>query len=162
MRTDIIIDRRFVRCPNASTLAYGKYRAQVGDWVTWRYPEADGTIYTGRMIGRIAYDPTPATAEYRNTRGWIVCLTLGMEMTTVFERWVDPQWVTQVHANTPDIARFLAWFAGALPDVDYLRRLCEYGAGKANQCPDQPDWDCAQGIRRFEEYYTRVQKAQGK
>ncbi len=155
MRTDITIDGRQVRCPHASTLGYGKWKAQLGDWVSWTQPtDGDhGVNNIGRMIGRVAYDPQGECT------GWIVVLSLGMEMTTVFERWVRPEWVFQVHANTPDIARFLAWYAGQLPDVDYLRRMCEYGAGKANQNPDWPDWDHARGLERFGEYLARVRES---
>lgn len=160
MRTDATIDKRQVWCPNTSTIAYGKYRAQLGDWVSWNYPNADGSKgvnMIGRMIGRVKY--APALGESPEIKNWIEVLTLTMELTSVHVRWVDPAWVRQVHANAPDIARFLQWFAGEkLPDRTWINGASEYGTLSANQQADQPDWDFAGKLTRYQEYRDRAGK----
>ncbi len=115
--------------PNASTLGYGKYRAQVGDWVTFK---AGDQLQIGRMVGRVK-DTDPIATEERRPIGFLAVLTLSMELTHAYVRWVDPADVTEVHANVPDIGRFLAWFCGALPDAETCAYLGEYGALSACQ-----------------------------
>lgn len=50
MREDVKIDRKQVRCPNASHLGFDKYNAQVGDIIL--YQDGD-TERIARMAGRI-------------------------------------------------------------------------------------------------------------
>ncbi len=167
MRRDATIDRRFVRCPKASTLAYGKWRAQVHDWIVWRYPESDGTPgdgpHIGRMIGRIAY--APSLGETGQIKDWILVLALSSDHTHAYERWIDPAWVSQVNGPHEDIAAFLTWFASpTLPDVHWLRHAGEYGTLSANQATDEPwrtQWSFAGKLTHFAEYWERARVALG-
>lgn len=94
MRTDARIDRKQVKLPNACTLGYGKWKAQLGDWVTWN---TDGNSGFGRVAGRVAY--APAICEDKEPiKNWLLVITFFCEMTTVGERWVNPEWVTRCYA----------------------------------------------------------------
>lgn len=161
MREDVTIDRQLVHCPNASTLGYGKYRAQVGDWITYREMYTDGSFNerVGRMIGRIAY--APPCGETPAIKGFILAAVLTCEMTSVAERWINPADVMRVHANAPDIVNFLQWFAGPelTRNVDWTRRAMEYGCLKPNQNAEWPEWNMTESIKRFQEYYDRRQLA---
>jgi hypothetical protein len=122
--------------------------------VTWDTARSQlgSVIEIGRMIGRIVY--APAIGDSPAIKGWIMTATLGMEHTAVFERWINPAWVTQVHPNVPDIARFLSFFAGdELPDRDTLRGWIEYGGFRPNQDPDRPEWDMS--LDRYREVAQR-------
>jgi hypothetical protein len=146
-------DRRFVRCPKASTLAYGKWRAQVGDFVVYTYPDG-GPTETGRMISRIVYAAGFDTVT--DVRNWIEVLTLNQELTHAYVRWVNPDWVSRVYAAAPDTARFLAWYAGPLPADDVIRGMAEYGTLSANQQADYPHWDFAGKLKSYQEYVDRA------
>jgi len=91
MRRDAIIDKRKVRCPNASLIGYGKLFAQVGDVV--RFTEGD-TPRIGRMIGRVAY--APSLQGEGVIKDYILCAVLGHDLTCMTERWVNPANVSYV------------------------------------------------------------------
>ncbi len=91
MRRDATIDRRKVKCSNASLIGYGKLFAQVGDVV--RFKEYD-RIRLGRMIGRIAF--APPCGETPCIKNWLLVVCLGEDLTHMAERWVDPASVTYV------------------------------------------------------------------
>ena len=154
MRTDTTFDRRQVRCPNARSTGYSVPVARVGHWVTWAYPQ--GPMFTGRMVGRIVRAPKLSGDEVP-IAGWLLVLTLSTEMTHAYERWVNPEWVTEVHPNAPDIQKFLHWFAGPVEaqPVEWLRKAANHGTLSANQNPDQPSWDFAGKLERFREFWTR-------
>jgi hypothetical protein len=165
MRTDCIIDRKRVRCPNATPIGYGQTTARVGDWVTY---ELDlGSLRVGRMIGRVHYAPDTGAGspELRRTgiKNWLCVATLSTDLTSLSEQWVHPVWVRHVHRNTPDVARFLTWVASPelLLDGDphKVRRLLDYGAARANLQPDEPSWDVTERIKGFEEHEARQAKA---
>ena len=172
---DAIRDQRYVRCPNASTLAYGTYRAQLGSWIVWRQdtyeigaaPDAKpiGT-YTGigRMIARIVYSAGfPGTDRYEGAetiRNWIEVLALHENLHHASIRWIDPSWVREVHPTAPDLAKFLEWFATVdVRDHGRIRALAEYGCLRPNQAKDQPSWDFSEALVRGDEYVTRARNA---
>lgn len=94
MRTDAIIDKRQVRCPNASHLGYDKWKAQVGDLITFR--EGDHGITTGRMIGRIHY--APPCGESPAINNWLLVIGINSMLDHTFERWANPADVTRVQS----------------------------------------------------------------
>lgn len=96
MRTDCTIDKQQVICRNASTLGYGKYKAQVGDVIAWR-DSTEGDTRIGRMIGRIKYAPS-LMGDKGPVRNYILAVQLGMEMTSISERWVNPDSVYSVQS----------------------------------------------------------------
>jgi len=119
MRTDAIIDRRQVRCPKASTLGYGKWKAQVGDLVL--FTEGQQTR-TGRMIGRIHY--APACGESPIIRDYLLVVCLNDSLDHTFERWVNPADVQRVEAlreQQPVMAYFLSADLVKSP-IDEVRR----------------------------------------
>lgn len=152
MRMDATIDGRFVRVPNATHLAYDKWKAQVGDWVRW--DDDRGFSGIGRMIARVHY--APALGDSPVINNWIEVLRLNADLTHAYPRWINPAWVRQVHAAVPDITRFLAWFAGPLPNRDQCIGMAQYGSLSANQQADKPEWDFAGKLARYEEYRTRA------
>lgn len=97
MRTDILIDKKQVKCPNVSLLGYGKWKAQVGDLV-W-FKEGD-TERIGRMVGRVA------SGDHKNH---IIVGTLSSSLCSVYERWVSPNQVTRIE-EIRNQGEALAWF----------------------------------------------------
>lgn len=116
MRTDATIDRKQVVCRNASTSGYSHVTARVGDWITWT--DESGQTHVGRMIARIVY--APACGETPTLRNYIEALTLSVDLTHAFIRWVNPLQVSTVYRHRADIGAFLSFFAGKLPDRDVL------------------------------------------
>lgn len=94
MRTDAIIDKKQVRCPNASTLGYGKWKAQVGDIVLFQ--EGERRTRVGRMIGRVHYAPT--CGETPAIRDYLLLICLGDMLSWTCERWVNPADVLEVQS----------------------------------------------------------------
>lgn len=126
MRTDARIDRKQVRLPNASHLGFGKGRAQLGDWVTWK---TDGNEGFGRVAGRVAY--APAICEDKEPiRGWLLVMAFFCENTTVGERWVNPEWVTRctpANDHTLELWKFMQSDEFVYCPADQLRRWSETG-----------------------------------
>jgi hypothetical protein len=144
MRTDAQIDRKQVYCPNASTLGYGKHKAQFGDVVVF---EENNTLRVGRVAGRIKYAPpcgdTPAI------RGHLLVIGLNDSLTSVYERWLNPSDVTRVEpranlivslmsflmspgfkTHTPDVLR--TWSESGFPTMDqwYTYRANQKSGGR--------------------------------
>jgi len=168
---DAIRDQRYVRCPNASMLGYGRYRAQLGSWIVARQPgyTLDGApinpiVIVGRMISRIVYSAGfPAGPNYEGAptiRNWIEVLALHENMHHASVRWIDPAWVSEVHPTAPDLAKFLEWFATFNPkDHGFIRGLAEYGCLSPNQAPDHTDWNFEHRLTRGAEYVDRARGA---
>ena len=90
MRTDALLDKRKVFCPNTSTLGYDKRYAQVGDIVLFTENEQ---TRIGRMIARVKWAPdSPPIKNY------ILAIVLNEDMTHTSERWIQPERVTRVQA----------------------------------------------------------------
>ena len=96
MRTDAVIDRVQVICRGASTLGYGKWKAQVGDLILFRQFKEDTTLTLGRMIGRVHYAPA-LEGDSKAVHDHILCLCINSMLDYTFERWVDPANVVIVH-----------------------------------------------------------------
>jgi hypothetical protein len=90
MRTDVIIDRKLVVCPNASTLGFGKWKAQVGNLVLFK---ENDKIVTGRMIGRIQY----GYSDGKSLKNFLVVICISPRLDWTFERWVNPKDVTEIY-----------------------------------------------------------------
>lgn len=105
MRTDATIDRRQVRCPNASYLGYDKWIAQVGDLI--RFNEGAETR-VGRMIGRVAYAPR-LDGDSAPVKDYILAAVLSPTLDYVAERWVNPADVVQVQPIRGQ-AETMQWF----------------------------------------------------
>lgn len=160
MRTDVHVDGRQVNCAKHAkrlcTLGFGQWRARVGDWIQWRYPE-DTETHVGRMIGHIAHVPRLTAEDRPYPHGVLVVLELSLTHFSCFERWIDPADVVQINQPAPDIAEFLAWFAGeefgtlAKKDRDSLRGVVNYGSAGANLAIDRPEWS---GKIRRDRYFA--------
>jgi len=103
MRTDCDISRRPVYCPNATLLGFAKRKAEYGDVIAYCTHFTDGSskITVGRMMGRVnapAIPPGPGYEGSKRIRGWLVVMTLADSGWHVYERWVDPKDVIEVHA----------------------------------------------------------------
>ncbi len=130
MRTDAIIDRRQVRLPNASTLGFGKWKAQVGDLLTFR--ETETQLSHGRMIGRVhwaqGHDGKPPIRDY------ILVIVLNDTLDHTYERWVNPKDVERCYTlqtEYTDRRKLVEYFlSDELTDspIDEIRRSTEYGA----------------------------------
>lgn len=111
MRIDIVIDRKQVHLPNASTLGFGKYKAQYGDCVLF---SEGGQRTMGRVIGRIAY--APKMDNDPDLRNYLVVIALGSNLSFPMERWVDPASVSECFNpqdfGNRDIAAFMSFFFG--------------------------------------------------
>lgn len=127
MRHDVVIDKRQVRCPNASHLGFDKIHAQVGDVVTFRY-DGDGTSAVGRMIGRIQYAP-PLQGDKGPIVNYLLLVVLSGDMTHTYERWINPNHVTRVQAIREQ-RQVTEWFLSDLmvsASVDEVRESTEQG-----------------------------------
>jgi hypothetical protein len=126
MRTDATIDKRQVRCPNASHIGYSKWKAQVGDLIVWR----EGDLKRiGRMIGRVHYAPA-LTGDRAPIRDYILVVGIGDMLQHTFERWVNPRDVERVE-KIRDQGEVLAYFLSAdlvKAPIDEIRRCMEYGS----------------------------------
>lgn len=108
MRTDIIIDTKQVQLPLRCALGYSRCVARFGDVISWQHGGEGRTEY-GRVIGRIAQDK--GKLDGTDCTGWLVVATLFCGLTTVGERWVDPQWVLScydIEHTRINLQRFLA------------------------------------------------------
>lgn len=131
MRTDATIDRRKVRCPNASMIGWSCKQASVGSLIVFT---DGGDERLGRMIGRVHYAPV-LPGDSRRVKNWILAIVLGSELSHTSERWVDPKTVTRAYpltdANMVRRQAVVAYFLGddiiGAP-VDEVRRAAEYGS----------------------------------
>lgn len=103
MRMDCYISRRSVYCPNALTLGFAKRNAEYGDLIAYKTHFKDGSYKTtlGRMMGRVNAPAIPAGPGYEGSKrilGWLVVMTLANGGWHVYERWIDPKDVIEVHA----------------------------------------------------------------
>jgi hypothetical protein len=122
VRIDAFIDRKQMRCPNASTIGYGKWKAQTGDIVVYRANE--GMTQVGRVIGRITHAPA-LDGDKSPTRNYLLLAVLNSSLTFVMERWINPEDVIEVFEPREDVAKMLAFFFSpefTKESVDTLRR----------------------------------------
>ena len=91
MRTDAQIDRKQVYLPNASTLGFGKWKAQHGDVVL--YTQNDQNCI-GRVAGRVHYAPSLEPNE-KPIKDYLLVIQLGSRLDFSYERWVNPADVTE-------------------------------------------------------------------
>jgi hypothetical protein len=110
MRTDAVIDKVQVECPDSSTLGFDKTKAQVGDLVFYHFGD-DGPIFHGRMIGRIHHAPAIGN-DKGPIKNWLLVAQLSPFLDQVYERWINPLWVVRVNAISGDMRQkdILAWF----------------------------------------------------
>lgn len=123
MRTDAIIDKQQVRCPHASTLGFGKWKAQVGDIV--HFTEGN-TQRIGRMIGRVKYAPNLQGGK--PLRNFILAVVL-FDLDHTGERWIDPETVTRVE-SIREHRMVTEWFLSDQMNkasIDEIRRCVSAG-----------------------------------
>lgn len=132
MRTDCTIDTQQVMCPKASRLGFGQLYARFGDFIQYREHYTDGThsIRYARVLGRVAY--APACGETPAIKDHILVAAIAEDLEFGYERWIDPDDVTEI--NRPADARrgFLHWFisdwtAQDRRDVQEVRRALSQG-----------------------------------
>lgn len=111
--------RATVRCPNATTIGYGKWQASPGDFVAFKIDE--DTRY-GRVVGRV--DASGSDGD--PVKGWICVVMLGTTLHFAHEYWVNPEWVIEVRTVNPNHVRFFEVFFTADP-MDLIR-MSEYGS----------------------------------
>jgi hypothetical protein len=98
MRTDVIIDKKQVVCRNTSTLGFSKWKAQVGNLLLFK---EGGRIVTGRMIGRIQH----GYFDGKSLKNHLVVICISPRLDWTFERWVDPNDVTEIYDLNSEYAR---------------------------------------------------------
>lgn len=115
MRTDVTTSKKQSEyLANASTLGYGKYKAQFGDIVIYR--ENENTVRVARVAGRIEH--CPKLDDDPNMKGWLIVVALGMNLTHTMERWINPDDVIECFNPSPDkfggrdIIALLSFFFG--------------------------------------------------
>ena len=120
-KADLQIDRKLVICPNASTLGYGKWKAQLGDIIVYQestYEAKDlstkvnphNHTRVARVIGRVAYAP-PLESDEKPIRNYLLVSALSEDLTFAMERWVNPEDVIRIY--NPEVTKtqnFLAFF----------------------------------------------------
>jgi hypothetical protein len=157
MRTDITIDRKQVKCPNASMLGFGKWKAQVGNLVTYRVTYTDGSSReeTGRMVGRIAYGSNLTTGG--SLRNHLVLLSISSDLTHTMERWIDPKDVVRIHDIDEEylqIRSVMNWFLSAdltKAPVEEIRQCLSHGSRTLDSYRDYK----AKRLSDLNEYETR-------
>lgn len=82
-RTDVTVDRKQVRCSNASTLGYGQWKARFGDFVTF---SEGGKVMFGRIAGRVTI-----TSALEYGKVYLLVITVGQDHSHAFERFVSPE-----------------------------------------------------------------------
>jgi hypothetical protein len=86
MRSRKLAPRRRTNLPNASTLGYGKYWAEPGDYVTYRSGQSDHVRF-GRVLGQIIETPSDGLED---ATGWLCIAELANDLTYGYERWINP------------------------------------------------------------------------
>jgi hypothetical protein len=126
MRRDATIDRRKVKCLNASHIGYGKLFAQVGDIITFSYP--GGETRTARMVGRIHYAPA-LQGDKSPVRDFILAAMLNPRLDHVGEFWIDPKTVLTVESVRDHLARVNWFFSPELvkEPIDEVRETLSEG-----------------------------------
>jgi len=147
VRTDAIIDKRQVRCPNASHLGFDRWQAQVGDLILFTDGERTSV---GRMIGRVHY--APPCVESLAVHDWLLVVGLAADLGHTFERWVNPLDVERVQSIREEHSRILTWFLSdqmIKADVQEVRKstsngwstLDAYHAWKDRNARDAADYE---------------------
>lgn len=105
MRTDIVIDRKPVICPNSLTLGYSTKKARVGDVIV---VNIECGFRVGRVISRIVSGEGDHKVSLEN---YLVVIALGSNLSFPMERWVDPREVLECYnPKDLDLANFLHEF----------------------------------------------------
>jgi hypothetical protein len=99
-------DMQRVICKNASCIGYSSNVAKPGYWVSWR----DGANAAGPLIGRVIGRIAKTDGQGNDCAGFLAVMSLGMEATHAWIRWVDPADVTACYEKPP--ADLLAWITG--------------------------------------------------
>lgn len=140
MRTDASFDARQVRCPNATTLGYGKRNAQVGDLIIFKEGER---TQLGRMLARITYAPA-LTGDKTSIRNWL-CVAVLHQGIHIGERWVNPTDVLEVKRITKRTLDTVACFFGA-----DLRKTSKRNITEARMCVSE-GWSSLKAFRAWVE-----------
>ena len=132
-----VLTNKAVHLPNATTLGYGKWRAEPGDFIEFADSEASSHRETGRVLGSVKEN---AYTVYEGKRidfsGEIAVLVLGCGMSFAYLRTVKAEDVTECRGPVDQTAngslgRFLAFMfdveinAKTIPE---LLRESRYGS----------------------------------
>lgn len=112
--------------PNVSHIGFVELYAKPGHWITW----SDGSMRTGRVLGRIECAEYAVGVGTCDVRGWLGVMQLSDDLTHAYVRFVNPEWVVTCYANPP--AQLLAWIAGtdwpkSAAEIPRLLAMAEYG-----------------------------------
>ena len=122
---DFTLDERKVRCPNASTLGFGRWEAKPGDFITFEESKGRPPVY-GRVLGRVADHGRCGEGEKPNEcEGWLVVLKFHMNLSHAHAVWVDPTLVLEVGDPPRNLMRWA--LQPRLPSPDVVLRLASYG-----------------------------------
>lgn len=125
MRNDVVIDRKQVNVPKASTLGFGKFRAQFGDMIMYHDQEA---TRVGRIIGRV--QSAPSIGQDGPLRDHLVVAVFSDDLTFIYERWVDPASVARCWTPQPkhrELWQFMLGDEFKKRSPDELREWAESG-----------------------------------
>lgn len=120
-RTDCKRDNVKVRCPNASLLGFGQLDCKRGNWIMFEY---DDYARVGRSLGRVTCEGEV----------FIEAACASIDFTSVYIRWVRPEWVREIRAEAPK--RVLHFFGvGAVSWCDSIQQIyreMEHGVSDLN------------------------------
>jgi hypothetical protein len=116
MRTDVTTDKKLMKLPNASTLGFGKWKAQFGDMV--RFTDENGN-HMGRIAGRV------------KDGGILYAIVIVLfDACYVGERWVKPEEITYcitIREKHQELMRFFMSDEWLTTSPDELRSWAESG-----------------------------------
>jgi hypothetical protein len=121
-RTDCERDYVGVRLPNATTLGFGKYYAQPGNWVLY---EQGDYHHVGRVICRVQCED----------KIYVEVAAATSDFASVMVRWVKPEEVRECRAEPP--RRVFDFFAGDWNSPEEIHAKLAHGVSDMkDQLPD--------------------------
>lgn len=116
-----------VRLPNVRPMGFDKYEAHPGDWLTWCYPQedgSDGVAEYGRVLGKIV----SCDSDGDDCTGWIAVLWLHVGLSHASVMWVNPEWVRRCAPPAPELLAFVAGVNITPENVEKIDRAASYGS----------------------------------
>lgn len=127
MRTDVKIDKREIRCPNASAVGSSRKVAVPDDCIL--YDDGHG-LRLARVLGRVSA-PATGSGETRTeeVKGWALAMVMADNHRHTYERWVNPKDIKDVFSPSPKLA---ALFNSPVVSVDVREALAKGELSEGN------------------------------
>lgn len=120
-----------VYIPNATTLGYGKYNAEPGDFLSWRDPLQNGDrsdMRYGRVLGRVSSHDATSLGARKDFTGHIAVLWFHSNFAHASMRMVDPEHVVECYdpnAGKSNLGKFLNFMVSVDINPANIKRLME-------------------------------------